>query len=205
MGDRHSSGPGGTSARRPLDRSPDAVLEAATQVLATAPQLSLGEVAARIGISRATLHRRYPTRRALLTALAHDAVDRVTACYADAGVPELGRGVSRGAGVDLLGRVVERLVPLGPRLMFLLHAPELDGDVELEHRVQELDAPLEAVVRRAQRDGEVDRALPAWWVLATLNAAVFTAWEQVDAGRLAPRDAGPLVLRTWLHGVRPDH
>jgi hypothetical protein len=36
-----------------------------------------------------------------------------------------------------------------------------------------------------------------------LFAGVYIAWEQIRAGRLAPRDAGDLVHRTWLHGIGP--
>ncbi len=82
-------------------------------------------------------------------------------------------------------RLVEALLPLGPSLRFLLRATALD------------DAA-------AQTLGDVDPALPAWWVVETLLAGLYVGWEQIAAGRLAPVDTPDLVVRTWLRGVGPQ-
>lgn len=186
-----------TPNRPAIDRSRAAVLEAATRLLLESPDLSLGELATRIGIGRTTLHRMFPTREAVLVAVAHDAIDHLTVVYAEAGLG------ADGDPVASLGRLVERLVPLGPRLMFLLRANELRDDPDLDRRIDELDAPLLRTVEHAQHRGALDRALPVWWVTESLYAVVYVAWEQVELGRLAARDAPPLVIRTWLHGTRP--
>jgi hypothetical protein len=44
--------------------------------------------------------------------------------------------------------------------------------------------------------------VPAWWVASALLGTIYTAWEAVTDGRLAPRDAPALVLRTVVDGVR---
>ena len=92
------------------------------------------------------------------------------------------------------------LVPLGPQLMFLLRAHELRNDTHIERRLVELDEPLLRAVEHAQRGGTLDPTLPLWWIVESLYATVFIAWEQVERGRLAARDAAPLVIRTWLRG-----
>ena len=45
------------------------------------------------------------------------------------------------------------------------------------------------------------RSLSPPWLMASLHALIYAAWEQVDAGALARRDAAELVFRTWLGGV----
>ncbi len=182
------------TARPALDRSPSAVLEAATRLLLVNPDLSLGELASRIGIGRTTLHRMYPTRPALLAALAHDALDQLSIVYAAADLD----------GEDPLvavGRLVEGAVPLGPRLMFLVRARELDDDADLDRRLTALDEPLVRSVVRAQVAGMLEDDVAPEWVVECLYGLVWVAWEQVEKGRLAPRDAAPLVMRTWLRGV----
>jgi AcrR family transcriptional regulator len=191
--------------RRPaVDRSQRAVLDAATRVLIDDPAASLTDVATAVGIGRTTLHRMFPTRADLLTALAHDALDLIEQCYAEA-FPAAAPGTEGGveSPLDTLRRLVEVLLPLGPRLKYIVTAPELGRDESLARRSAELDGPVHAAVRAAQRSGQIDEGLGPWWVTEVLYALVFVAWEQIEAGRLAPADAPDLVVRTWSAGVRP--
>lgn len=189
-------------SRPALDRSRSAVLEAATRLLVESPELSLAELATRIGIGRTTLHRMFPTREAVLAAVAHDAIDHLTQVYARAGLDPEGPAGPAPDPLEPFRRLVEMLVPLGPRLMFLLRATELQKDVEIERRITELDEPLVRAVEHAQRHDALAPDLPQWWITESLYAVVYIAWEQVERGRLAVRDAPPLVVRTWLHGTQ---
>lgn len=172
------------------------LLDVATRTLLANPAASLNEVAVAAGISRTTLHSRYPTREALLVAMAHDAMDMVEAVY-DAS------GLDGGESVDVVvGRVVDGLMPLGARIELLLRERSLDSDSAITDRYHGLDRPLIDFVAGAQSRGELVNDVPAWWVASAVLGTVYTAWEAVADGRLAPRDAPGLVLRTVLDGVR---
>jgi AcrR family transcriptional regulator len=82
-----------------------AVLEPATRLLAVNPRASMQDIAAAAGISRATLHRLYPSRDALIEAIALVAVEKITAAYAAARMKE-------GTVLEALERLVTALVPL---------------------------------------------------------------------------------------------
>ena len=56
-------------------------------------------------------------------------------------------------------------------------------------------------VKRLQKAARLDSELPAWWMVESLNALIFVAWEQVALGRLAINDAEPFITRTWSRGV----
>lgn len=189
-----------TLDRPVLDRSVASVLDAATRLLVETPDLSLGALAARIGIGRTTLHRLFPTRAALLAALAHDALDHLEVVYVEA-------GLDGNDPLEAVEALVRRLVPLGPRLMFLLRAPELDRDPDVIRRSEQLDAPLAAALQRAQHQGRLDLGLEPSWMLECLFSVIYVAWERIQRGELAPREAAPLVVRTWLRGVAasPKH
>jgi AcrR family transcriptional regulator len=174
------------------------LLEIATRVLLVDPAASLGDVARAAGVSRTTLHSRFPTRHALLVALAHEAMDLVEAAYAAARLDD---------GDDpapALRRLVERVVPLGPRVLYLLRERSLDAEKNLVARYERLDAPVMALIRRARSAGRLRDDQPAWWMAATLFGVVATAWDAIAEGRLAPRDAPDLVLGTVLHGFAPQ-
>lgn len=180
------------------ERSRPAVLLAATQVLVQAPHTSLNDLAAVLGIGRTTLHRMFPTRADLLAAIAHDAIDHLGAVYTDAGLRD---GLQGAQALAALHRLVTLLIPLGPSLMFLLRAAELDGDQDLARRIDQLDQPLRHAVGLAQTEGALQADIPDWWAAETLFALIYTAWEQIQRGRLAPLAADTLVLRSWMHGV----
>jgi AcrR family transcriptional regulator len=173
-------------------------------VLVEAPHSSLSEVAEALGIGRTTLHRMFATRRDLLSAIAHDAVGDLARIYAEAGI-----GAHTPAGGDVvavLRRLVGAMIPLGPKLMFLLRAPELRGDEDLDRRIDALDEPVRAAIGRARDHGALRPEVPLWWAAEMLFAGVFVAWEQIDVGRLAPLDAPDLVMNTWLAGTAAhDH
>jgi AcrR family transcriptional regulator len=205
-----------------VDRSRESVLRACLTLLVRTPELSLGDLASAIGIGRTTLHRMFAGRGDLITALAHQALDDLESTYRAAGfgspevvadsaaepaspaVPAADVPAADVPAADVLGqvyRLVGRLIPLGPSLMFLIRARELDRDTDLTERIRRLDRPLHEALAAAGRDGVLDPHLPPWWVAETLFATVWIAWEQVAEGRLAARDAQALVIRTWLGGA----
>lgn len=177
------------------------LLEVAAEVFSANAAASLADVAAAAGVGRTTLHNRFPTREALLLAVAHDALDKCAAVIEDARLNEVEATPEEVRAA--LSRLIEGLIPLGPRVEFLLRQPELDMDKELAARTHQLDQPLEEFVERAQQSGALRRGIPPWWAVSTLYALTYAAWEAITAGHLAPRDAAPLVLNTTLTGIGP--
>ncbi len=185
-----------------FDRSDDALLRAVTTVLVERPDSSLGDIARLVGVGRTTLYRRFPTRLDIVRAVALDAIEQVAGAYGRAGLAEaFTESVGDSESLGSLERLVVELVPLGPRLAFLLRAAELDDDAEIGERVGALDDQLDSVIRRAQERGVIDRDRPSFWVAESLWALAFIAWEQVDRGRLAAADAPRLVIDSWMRGA----
>lgn len=184
------------SVRKRAELVAPSLLHVATEVLVTDPTASLGDVARAAGIGRTTLHKQYPTRHALLVALARDALDVLERTYAESALDATGPAV-----IDALRRLVTAVIPLGPRMEFLLRERSLDVEPDLAARVDELDAQVAALVRRGKAAGVLDVELPEDWAVATLNAQVYAAWELIALGRLAPVGAPDLVMRTLLHGI----
>lgn len=170
------------------------LLDTATRVLVASPSASMGDVANAAGISRTTLHSRFPSREALLSALAEDAMDLVEQAYREARLDD-------GTMTDALRRLVALLVPLGPRLDFLLRERSLDDDDAVTARYAQLEQPIVALVERGRDEGAVRTDLPTWWLASGATGLVSAAWEAIADGRLAPRDATDLVVTTLLDGI----
>lgn len=180
-------------------KTPPSLLEIATEVLVVDPTASLGDVARAAGIGRTTLHKHYPTRHALLVALARDALDLLERSYA-----EIGLDVPAQDAPAAVHRLVGVMIPLGPRLEYLLRERTLDAEPELNSRMEALDEPVRALVRRAQAAGVFRPDLPDEWIVASMNSLVYAAWELIALGRVAPVAAPDLVMRSLLDGIRPD-
>src|SRR6185437_11750132 len=75
-----------------------AIVDAATRLLAVNPGASTQEIADAAGISRASLHRFFPTRDALVEEIAAVAVERVSAAMAAARLDE-------GAALESIARL----------------------------------------------------------------------------------------------------
>ncbi|RAS61825.1 TetR family transcriptional regulator [Lentzea atacamensis] len=166
------------------------LLQTATSVLLKDPTASLGDVAKAAGVGRTTLHKRFPTRTALIRALANDALDLVESVLSQVDFE----------ADDAIEDLVTRLLALGPRIEFLMRFPGLERDEELAVRLLAMDPPLLDLITRLQGT-RLRRDLPAWWILHSLYAGLYLAWESIDAGRLAPLDAPRFVLSTLFEGV----
>ncbi|MEV0584630.1 TetR family transcriptional regulator [Nonomuraea sp. NPDC050310] len=177
-------------------RTRQSILDVATEVLIADPSASMADVAAAAGVGRTTLTKRYPTRQAMLVAVAHDAVDRVEKAFGEAGLDVPDEQV-----LEALRRLVTAVIPLGPRIEFLARQPSLDLDEELAARIRAFDEPVEELIRKGQRGGIFRGEVPVWWAALTFHGLVYSAWEAITLGRLAPLDAPDLVVSTLLGGI----
>ncbi|WP_285613411.1 TetR/AcrR family transcriptional regulator [Actinokineospora globicatena] len=175
-------------------RTAKSVLAVAAEVLLRDATASLAQVAAAAGIGRTTLHKRYPTRQHLLVAVAEDSLELLDQAVGAA----LPAGVDPAAG---LRGLVDALVPLGPRLEFLLRQPSLDAEPELLERWKQVDRPLTRFMGEAAEAGVLRPGVAPWWAVSSLYAVVYTAWEGVAEGKLAPLDAPGLAYDTLLGGI----
>ncbi|MGD9942809.1 MAG: TetR/AcrR family transcriptional regulator [Burkholderiaceae bacterium] len=165
-------------------------------VLTDQPRLTMEQVAQAIGISRATLHRLFPNRDAVIEELAQLALARSTEAI-DAVAPE------EGPVDEALRRLVDSFFPHAELYLFLNRTKQQCGansryDAEWaphEERIRNL-------FRRGQEDGTLRIDMPAQWMLDALAALLFAAAESVRAGRLASAEAATMVSAMLLDGTR---
>lgn len=173
-------------------RNRAALLDAAAEVLAEAPQASLAEVATRAGLGRATLYRHFDSRSALQAAIREEALARAAATLAAADLSDCDtrEGIRRAA---------DALVPLGMRFRILL-TDGSDTDAEFLAARNQTLAPLWSVLARGVETGELPRAANIGWLGMVLAAVLMTAVRAADAGVIDPGDAGALVADTFMDG-----
>ncbi|MES9536701.1 TetR family transcriptional regulator [Actinomadura sp. NPDC000600] len=170
------------------------VLEAAIPILAKDRAASMQTLAARAGISRATLVRLFPTRQHLVRAMAEKILDDCDGALARA---EAGDAPVR----QVLAALVADYLPFA-RLWNLVYVePDVLGVPEASERAEEVFTRTVRLITRAQDAGLLRKDMPATWLTSTFCGLAETAWELTLEGHMGPRQAPDFITSILLHGA----
>ena len=192
MSGRLTAVPSGSSGTP--DATRETVLRAAATLLATDSGASLAEIASAAGVGRTTVHRAFPTRADLLTALALDAVAHLREALDSARLDD-------GAVPDVLERVIDAVLPLADQLHFLDAGPEVWDLPQLQDAWWSLTTSLDALVERGQREGSVRPDVPAEVIVEAFTGMLWSVWQGVHDGRVAPATASRHVVTLVLGAI----
>ncbi|MCH9668897.1 MAG: TetR/AcrR family transcriptional regulator [Actinomycetia bacterium] len=172
----------------------DQLLRAAADFLGRRPNATQDEIAAAVGVSRATLHRHFAGRLALMEALDDLAIDEMRTVLKTARLTE-------GLATEALRRLISACQPVSPYLGLLYsQSQELDLDNTIQ-AWREIDEEITALFQRGQQDADFRPDLTAAWLTEAFYSLVGgTAWA-IRAGRVAERDFDRLITELLLHGV----
>lgn len=175
-----------------LDR--DHVLRSAAALLTRKSTATMDEVAKAAGISRATLHRHFAGRDALVRALEALGIAECEAAVDRARLDE-------GSASEAVRRLVREIQPAAGLLAFLYGESQLwEGDRQNDGWLS-LDTRIGAVFQRGQQSGEFRIDLtPVWLTEALYGLIASCAWASLD-GRVASRDFPTMVAELLLGGA----
>lgn len=176
--------------------SRDALLDAAALVLAEDPSASLGDIAAKAGVGRATLHRHFSSRDDLLRALTLEALQRIDA--ATATIDETAESAT-----EALWLVIEAVVPLGDRYHVLSQMPGVVDDPAIRATYERQLNDMTALIEAAKTEGAIAADVPTAWAVTVFDALIYAAWAAVHEGAIARRDAPGLAMRSFMEGLGP--
>jgi AcrR family transcriptional regulator len=179
---------------RPLqhDRTASAILDAAAHVLAERSEASMSEVAAAAGVGRATLYRYYPSREALLQALADAALREAGQRLADA-------GLERAAVPEAIERIVRAVVGVGDRYVVLSRERVRHDPDEAERLFR---APLRSVFARGVDEGVLRADVPVEVLLELFGGLLAAAVKLVGERQLGLEEIAATTTALFLGGAR---
>ncbi|MEL6568257.1 MAG: helix-turn-helix domain-containing protein [Pseudomonadota bacterium] len=179
------------SSLRPSTKS--AIIEAAFDVLSRNPGAPLSDVAHRAGVGRATLHRQFASRDALVRALALIAIEEMDNA-AEAACAEVT------TFREAFQNTLKALIPLGDRHGFLAREP-IEDDPEIAKAFARQKRETHDMIEGAKTEGVFDLAVPTDWISQAFDHLLYAAWESVKAGETTHGQAADLAWRTLTLGL----
>lgn len=175
-----------------LDR--DHVLRAAAALLTRKSTATMDEVAKAAGISRATLHRQFAGRDALVRALEALGIAECETALDTARLDD-------GRAEDAVRRLVREVEPAAGLLAFLYTENQLFEGEEQHAGWARIDDRITALFRRGQQGGEFRIDLtPAWLTEALFGLLASGVWL-VQSGKGAPKDFTHMTVELLLGGA----
>jgi AcrR family transcriptional regulator len=185
-----------TSTRRRRSdarRSVAAILNAARSVLEQRPDASMEEIATVAGVTRQTVYAHFPSRDALVGTIIDQAgaefLDALDAADLDTRTPT----EALSGFLEIGWRLVRRYLPL--LLNSTVAHPQTDDPGDPHHPVT---TRLEQIIRRGQRTGEFDRALPPAWLADAILRLGHTAAAHEASGQRGAAKAAALLRESAL-------
>lgn len=172
-------------------RNIEAIVEAATALLAVDPDASVQEIAKAAGVGRVTLYGHFDSRTALITEVATRAIAQTEESLRDldlAGDPREAMALLLDATWQLTHRFGAIVVAAGQAL------PPADLRRAHEGPAKRVRALLE----RGRREGEFRGDMPVEWQITTIQAVLHAASASVHRGEITADEAPRLVTQTVL-------
>jgi AcrR family transcriptional regulator len=172
-------------------RNREAILAAATRLLATDPDASIDAIAREAGVARITLYGHFDSRAVLLSDVTEHAIAQTE--------QELARIDLDGDPREALGRLLEATLQLTHRFGALVVAASRSLPPDQLRRVHEDPAArVRALLERGRSAGAFRSDMPVAWQLNVVQAVVHGASTAVHRGEITATEAPRLVRDTVL-------
>ena len=173
-------------------RTRDQLLLSLVNALTDQPRASMGELAAMVGLSRATLCRYFPSRDDMMLALYDAALKHAEKAVAQARPHE-------GPPEAAIKRLIDELLPVAELYAYV--EQQLQANQTVETPPTALRNALISLFQGWQACGALRSDLPAVFLLESLSSLLRSAAAMIRFGHLARLDAANCVYQLALHGM----
>ena len=177
-----------------MNKTQRKILNAAFEVLAQDFSAPLEKVAESAGITRATLHRYYSNREALMEATGLELFRLTQEIIEDA-------LANHDEPLEQLKAVVMKSAENGDRFHFLMHAMEHDDHEQHYPKFQESEQSMINLIEAVRQDGLIRSDMPTAWVIHVYYGIMSASWGALNKGSVAPNRIPELVWQSFISGV----
>ena len=186
----------GRGKRADALRNIEAIIDAATRLLAVDPDASVNEIAKAAGVGRVTLYGHFDSRTALIREVAQRAIHNTSEVLATIDV--------EGDPREALGRLLEATWRLTHRYGAVVIAGSQALPPEDLRRVHDEPATrILALLARGRDAGEFRADVPIEWQVSVIQAILHGASGAVHRGEITGAEAPMLVRDTVIAALAP--
>ncbi|MFI6390185.1 TetR/AcrR family transcriptional regulator [Nonomuraea sp. NPDC050547] len=172
----------------------DLLLRKVATALANDLSVPLGDLAARAGVGRTTLHRAFPTREILQRDVARFAVAEVARIYDRIGLDD-----------DPVEAVLEKMgdevLDLAVAFTLLWAEPPITALADLHAEAETQDERFARFAARGQAEGSFRKDVPDGWIGYSIGAQALALFYAVRSGFVGGRAVKRLFVTTVMGGV----
>ncbi len=178
-----------------LVQSEAAIMEAGIRTFVSNPSAGMSEIALASGVGRTTLYRHYPSREALIQAIALQCLDEIDAALAP---------LYESDDSSAIATTLAVLIPIADRFRFLsVLWADAERNPRVVERMEESRRDTRALMDYAKTRGEVASDLPSEWLAEFFEMTLYAAWSLVEQETLTSEDAARFATQSFLHGCGP--
>lgn len=178
--------------RADAERNLAAILSAGRECLSRNPAASMTEIAQAAGVGRVTLYGHFSSREDLVEAVVRDTLTHAQRAF-EAAAPE----AESGSAADALSHLVRTSWHvLDGCLGLRAAAVHALGESGMRDQHEQMLRHIDALIERGQHEGDFRTDLARSWLVTTCYGLVHLAADEVAAGRLSRREAGPTIDAT---------
>ncbi|WP_283138596.1 TetR/AcrR family transcriptional regulator [Rhizohabitans arisaemae] len=178
----------------------DQIISSAIRHLNADPTASMAEIGEAAGVSRATLHRHFPSRDALMEVLGQRALDGWERALDLAGIESATESEDPERIVATMRTLIDLIVRDAEEHEFVLTEHLMLRFPDFVARSAELENREVDFYRAAQRCGVLRSDLPARWIAGVVYGLLVAACACLRRGDIGRREIDRLLLETFLHG-----
>lgn len=177
------------------DRTATAIIDSAAAIMAEqGDAASMNKIANAAGVSRATLYRYFPSREALLHAMAMTSIEELAARIADADL--------QGIPVEqAIARLVRGFIAVGSKYTALASG-SYQRTRDHPNADSLLTEPVRSLFRRGIADGSLRAGLAPELLTNLFSGLIKAALEMTTSGRAGTEEASAAVIALFLDGTR---
>ncbi|MBO2942427.1 TetR/AcrR family transcriptional regulator [Paenibacillus sp. F411] len=177
-----------------MSKSKAKIIETAIQVLSVDDSASLEDIADAAGVSRMTLHRNFHNRETLFKEIHEALIQQTLSIFKQAQekhthpVKQMEDIIKTHAGVK------------GFVLLMKENREHEDHDPNT-CKFSEVNKALRELIQRLRDEGLISPEIPNSWVFHMYDGILYTAWETMYTGSVAPKEIPRLAWSTFRKGL----
>lgn len=177
-----------------MSKSKAKIIETAIQVLSVDDSASLEDIAEAAGVSRMTLHRNFQNRETLFKEIHETLIQRTLSIFQQA-------KEKYEHPIEQMEEIIKTNAGEKGFVLLMKENKEHEDHDPNTCKFSEVNKELREIIKKLREEGYISQEIPDLWVFHMYDGILFTAWETMHTGSVAPKEIPNLAWNTFKKGL----